>query len=176
MIFTPVSVSGAMLIEVEPQRDERGAFARIWCRREFEAQGLPGEFPQGNISVNTHAGTLRGMHYLTPPRAEAKVVRCSRGAMHDVIVDVRPGSPTYGRWYGADLTAVNARMLFVPAGVAHGFLTLMDDTDVTYQMSDYHAPGNEAGLRWNDPAFNIVWPAEVRVIAPRDAAWPDFHP
>ncbi len=176
MRFTPAGPDGAWIIDLEPHVDERGFFARTYCAREFEAQGLPTEFPQSNISRNDRAGTLRGMHFNTAPFAEPKVVRCGRGAIHDVIVDIRPGSPTYLQWVGVDLDAASGRALFVPAGYAHGFVTLVDETDVEYRMGAFYEPDAARGARWNDPAFGIEWPTEPTVIAARDASYPDFDP
>jgi dTDP-4-dehydrorhamnose 3,5-epimerase len=174
MIFTETKLRGAFLVDIERHEDERGFFARSWCRREFEAHGLNPEIAQCNISFNVRKGTLRGMHYQIAPFEEAKLVRCTRGALCDVLVDLRPDSPTFKRHVSEILTAENRRMLFVPDGFAHGFLTLEDATEVFYQMSAYHAPERGRGFRWNDPAFGIPWPAEVEVISERDMAYPDF--
>ena len=176
MIFTPLPIAGAFAVDLEPRHDERGFFARTWCRREFEAQGLDATVAQESISFNAREGTLRGIHVLRAPHAETKLVRCLRGALFDVLVDVRPGSPTHRQWHGLELSADNRRSVYIPAGVAHGFLTLADDTEVAYRISDFHRPDAEAGIRWDDPAFGIAWPGPVRVIAARDAAWPDFAP
>ena len=174
MIFTETTLRGAFLIDIERHEDERGFFARSWCRREFEAHGLNPEIAQCNVSFNVRKGTLRGMHYQIEPSEEAKLVRCTRGALCDVIVDLRPDSPTFKQYVSEVLTAENRRMLFVPEGFAHGFLTLEDATEVLYQMSEYHVPERGRGFRWNDPAFGIAWPAEVVVISERDRDYPDF--
>jgi len=174
MIFTETKLRGAFLIDIERHEDERGFFARSWCRREFEAHGLDPEIAQCNVSFNVRKGTLRGMHYQTEPFEEAKLVRCTRGALCDVIVDLRPDSATFKQHVSDVLTAENRRMLFVPGGFAHGFLTLEDATEVLYQMSAFHAPERARGFRWNDPAFGIPWPAEVEVISERDRRYPDF--
>jgi len=174
MIFTETTLRGAFLIDIERHEDERGFFARSWCRREFEAHGLNPEIAQCNVSFNVRKGTLRGMHYQIEPSAEAKLVRCTRGALCDVIVDLRPDSPSFKQHVSEVLTAENRRMLFVPEGFAHGFLTLEDATEVLYQMSEYHVPERGRGFRWNDPAFGIAWPAEVVVISERDRDYPDF--
>jgi dTDP-4-dehydrorhamnose 3,5-epimerase len=176
MRFTETGVAGAYLIEPEPVADERGFFARTWCREEFLANGLNPGLAQANISFNHRKGTLRGMHYQAAPHAEAKLVRCTRGAIFDVALDLRPGSPTYRRWFGAELSDANRSMLYVPEGCAHGFLTLADATEVAYQMSAPYAPAAARGVRWDDPAFGIEWPGEVAVINERDASYPDAGP
>jgi dTDP-4-dehydrorhamnose 3,5-epimerase len=176
MKFTKTRLEDAMLIALEPREDERGFFVRTFCAEEFAAQGLETAFPQTNHSRNRRAGTLRGMHYQKAPHEEVKLVRVVRGAIHDVIVDLRPGSPSFGQWQGFELTADNGLMLYVPKGFAHGFQTLTDDTDVTYQVSAPYAPGAEGGLRWDDPAFAIAWPRPVTSISEKDAAWPDVDP
>jgi dTDP-4-dehydrorhamnose 3,5-epimerase len=173
MRFEPTPVDGAWVIELEPHDDDRGSFARTYCDDEFAAHRLPTHFPQCNLSRNTRAGTMRGMHYNVAARAEAKLVRCVRGAVHDVIVDLRRGSPTRGRWFGVELTADDGRALFVPKGFAHGFLTLADQTDVYYHMSEMFSPDAARGFRWDDPAFGIHWPAPPSVISERDATYPD---
>jgi dTDP-4-dehydrorhamnose 3,5-epimerase len=174
VIFKETELSGAYLIELEQHADERGFFARVFCEREFAAHGLPTRFPQSNLSRNRRAGTLRGMHYNALPFAEAKVVRPESGAIYDVIVDLRPGSPTRMKSLGVELRASAATALFVPAGFAHGFLTLADDTDVHYQMSEFYRADAARGFRFDDPAFEIRWPRSVAVIAERDASYPDF--
>jgi dTDP-4-dehydrorhamnose 3,5-epimerase len=174
--FTETKVAGAFLIEPEPIADERGFFARTWCREEFQANGLNPTLAQGNISFNHHRGTLRGLHYQAAPHQEAKLVRCTRGAIWDVALDLRPGSPTYRAWSGAELTDANRAMLYVPEGCAHGFLTLTGAAEVTYQMSAPYAPDAARGVRWDDPAFGIEWPGEVLVINQRDASYPDMEP
>lgn len=174
MIFTETKLKGAYIIEIEKREDERGFFARGWCQNEFEAHGLVSRVVQANISYNKKRGTLRGMHYQIAPYEETKLVRCTRGALFDVIVDLRPASPTYRQWYGVELTAENYKMLFVPEGLAHGFITLQDETEATYQVSQFYTPGSERGLRYNDPSFKIEWPAEVQVISEKDKSWPDY--
>jgi dTDP-4-dehydrorhamnose 3,5-epimerase len=176
MRFLPTDLEGAVLIEPERRSDERGFFARIFCEEEFAAAGLETHFPQANASGNPRAGTLRGLHYQRPPHAEIKVIRCPRGAIFDVILDLRPGSPSHGRWQGFTLSAANGHMLYVPEGFAHGYQTLEDDTEVAYRVSHPYTPGAETGLRWNDPAFAIAWPRPVTMLSEKDAAWPDFDP
>jgi dTDP-4-dehydrorhamnose 3,5-epimerase len=175
MRFTELSVAGTYLLELEPQEDERGSFARCFSEEEFAKQGLATRFPHSNLSRNRQAGTLRGMHYTVPPSDEAKVVRCVMGAIYDVAVDVRAGSPSFGRWVQAELTAENGRAIYIPAGFAHGFLSLVDATDVLYLMGDVYRPETGRGFRWNDRMFSIEWPFEPRVISARDAGYPDFR-
>ena len=172
MQFTKTSLADAMVIDLKKLGDERGFFARTFCAAEFAKAGLVTEFVQANHSHNVAAGTLRGMHFQRAPHGEVKLVRCVQGAIHDVIIDLRPESPTYRRWEGFDLDAETGRMLYVPAGFAHGFQTLRDDTHVTYQVSHPYTPAAEGGVRWDDPAFGIAWPLPVSVISPKDAAWP----
>lgn len=174
MIFRPTPLAGAFVVELERFADERGSFARTFCRREFAAQGLEGELVQSNLSTNLRAGTLRGMHYQLPPHDEVKLVRCSRGAIFDAIVDLRPASPTLGRAFWLQLSAGDGLQLYVPRGFAHGFLTLEDDTEVSYQMAPYFEPGHGRGFRWDDPAIAIPWPRPVTVISARDQALPPF--
>jgi dTDP-4-dehydrorhamnose 3,5-epimerase len=174
VIFTETAIGGAFVIEPERLEDQRGFFARTWCAREFEAHGLETRLVQCNISFNKRKGTLRGMHYQIPPAAESKLVRCTAGAIFDAIIDLRPGSPSFARHIAVVLSAENRAMLYVPAGVAHGFQTLADDTEVFYQMSEFHAPGLARGVRWDDPAFGIRWPDDTRIIAERDRTYPDF--
>lgn len=174
MRFLPTTLTDAVLIEPERRADPRGWFARLYCEEEFAAHGLKTRFPQQNASANPKAGTLRGMHFQHPPHAEVKVVRCTRGAIHDVIIDLRPDSPTYRKWEGFDLTAENGRMLYVPEGFAHGYQTLEDDSEVAYLVSYPYTPGAEGGLRADDPAFGIVWPRPVTMISDKDAGWPAF--
>ena len=163
MKFTATELPGAFLVSVEPASDDRGFFARQWCARELEAQGLVGKLAQASLSFNRSKYTLRGMHYQAPPHPETKLVNCVRGAIYDVLVDLRPG-PTYLRWVGFELSAANRRMLYVPGGVAHGFLTLEDASEVQYFISEFHEPAAARGVRYNDPAFEIVWPSEPQVI------------
>jgi dTDP-4-dehydrorhamnose 3,5-epimerase len=174
MIFAEAKLKGAFIVEPERLEDERGFFARTWCQREFEAHGLNTRWVQCNISFNRTRGTLRGMHYQAAPYEEAKLIRCTMGAIYDVIVDLRPESPTFKQHIAVVLTAQNHKMLYVPEGFAHGFLTLEDNTEVFYQMSEFYVPGYSRGIRWNDPAFGIQWPADVQVISERDQNHPDF--
>lgn len=175
MKFVNTGIPGAVVIEPQRLADERGFFARTWCRREFEEQGLKTNLVQCSISFNKLAGTLRGMHYQTPPHAEAKLVRCTMGAIHDVIIDLRPRSTTYMKHFAVELSQENRKALYVPEGCAHGFQTLADDTEVLYQMSAYFAPECSTGHRWNDAAFGIDWPLAVSVISERDRSYPDFE-
>jgi dTDP-4-dehydrorhamnose 3,5-epimerase len=175
MIFTETMLPGAFLVDAEPHEDTRGFFARAWCAREFEQHGLTTRVAQVNMASNLRRGTLRGMHYQSVPHAETKFVRCTRGALYDVIVDLRPNSPTYTQWFGIELSFANRRALYVPEGFAHGYLTLVDETEAFYQVSEFYAPDAEQGVRWNDPAFAIEWPLEVHVISEKDLSWPDFH-
>ncbi len=174
MIFEETKLPGACIIDIEKREDARGFFARGWCQREFAAQGPASNIVQANISYNKWKGTLRGMHWQMAPAAETKLVRCTRGAIYDVIVDLRPGSPTYKQWIGVELTARNYRMLYVPEHFAHGFQTVEDDTEVTYQVSQFYTPEVERGARYNDPAFGIIWPLPVMVISDKDGNWPDY--
>lgn len=174
MKFTASTLPGAYVLDLEKREDERGFFARSFCEREFADQGLTPQMVQTNVSYNTKRGTLRGLHFQAAPHEEAKLVRCTRGAIYDVIVDLRPSSATYRAWYGVELTARNYRMLLVPEGFAHGFITLEDDTEVVYQVSQFYTPGAEGGLRYDDPAIGITWPEPVRIISDKDASWPPF--
>jgi len=175
MRFTETKIPGAFVVDLEPHSDERGFFARAWCAREFEEHGLESRLMQCNLSFNERAGTLRGMHYQREPHAEAKAIRCTRGAIYDVIVDLRPDSGTYKQWLAVELSAENRRLLHVPEGCAHGYQTLTDETETLYLVSAFYAPEAEGGVRWDDPAFGIEWPATAeRLISPKDAAWPDF--
>lgn len=174
--FIETRLAGVYLVESEPGIDERGSFARIWCEREFAARGLVGRFVQCNTSQSRRRGTLRGLHYQTAPMAEAKLVRCIKGAVFDVVVDVRPGSPTYCQWLGTELDADHPMALYVPEGCAHGFQTLVDEAEVTYPVTQYYAPEYERGVRWDDPAFRIQWPVSDLIISAKDRSWPDFRP
>ena len=174
MIFIETPLRGAFLIELEPHNDERGFFARTYCAREFAERGLNPRVVQCNLSSNLKAGTLRGMHYQQAPAGEAKLVRCVRGAIHDVVVDLRPDSATYRRAFAVDLTMANRKALYIPESFAHGFLTLADETDVEYQMSEFHAPQDARGFRYDDPAFAIRWPRPVSIISPQDLDWPRY--
>lgn len=173
MIFTPTPLAGAFVIEMEKHQDDRGFFARSWCVNEFKHHGLNPNLVQCNVSSNKKAGTLRGMHFQKHPKPEAKLVRCTRGAMFDVIVDLRPDSQTYKKWFGVELTADNHKALYVPEGFAHGFQTLVDDTEVLYQMSEFYDADLSGGFRWDDPAIGIEWPPHpARIISDRDAQLP----
>ena len=174
MIFTETPLKGAFVIEPECLEDTRGFFARTWCQREAAAHGLNGRVVQCSVSFNPRKGTLRGLHYQVPPYEEAKLVRCTMGAIYDVIVDLRRDSPTFRDYFAVILTADNRKMLYIPEGLAHGFQTLEDHTEVFYQMSEFHAPASARGVRWNDPAFGIEWPPAVRIIAERDQNHADF--
>ena len=176
MIFTETPLAGAFVIELEPREDERGFFARAFCKNELAEHGLPNEIVQANLSFNHRRGTLRGMHMQTPPHGEDKMVRCIAGAIWDAIVDLRPGSPTYLKWFGVELSAANRLMLYVPKGFAHGYQSLTDGSEVLYMVTQFYTPGAERGLRWNDPAFGIPWPVGDPILSPKDAAAPDFTP
>lgn len=174
MIFRKTEIEGAYIVEAEPQCDERGSFARTFCRAEFRERGLSAEIEQCSISYNKKAGTLRGMHYQTP-HEEAKLVSVTAGAVYDVILDLRPISATYLKWAAVELTATNGRALYIPEGVAHGFQTLFDDTNIFYQISASYNPASARGVRWNDPAFGIEWPeTDKRIISERDRGYSDF--
>jgi dTDP-4-dehydrorhamnose 3,5-epimerase len=175
MIFRETKIPGAFIIEVQCLEDERGLFCRSFCRNEFAELGLNPEVAQGNISFNRYAGTLRGMHYQLAPHAEDKLIRCTRGKLYDVVVDLRKESPTFKQWIALELSADYWRMLYIPKGCAHGFLTLADNTEIVYQMSEFYHPESGRGVRWNDPAFGIEWPERNRVImSDRDRSWPDY--
>jgi dTDP-4-dehydrorhamnose 3,5-epimerase len=174
MRFTPTRLSGAFILDPERREDARGHFARTFCRREFEAHGLKPDIAQANVAWNARKGTLRGMHYQVAPAAETKLVRCTRGALWDVIVDLRPESPTFLEHVGVELSAENGRQLFVPELFAHGYITLADDTEAAYQVGEFYAPDAERGIRFDDPALGIAWPIPVTVISEKDAAWPAF--
>lgn len=176
MKFQPTPLAGAYTIELEKRGDDRGFFARLFCQKEFEVAGRPMTVAQINNSLSAKAGTLRGMHYQLPPAAEIKLVRCIRGALYDVIVDLRPDSQSFGQWFGAELSADNRRMMLVPQGFAHGFLTLTDDTEALYLVNASYAPEQERGLRFNDPRFGIEWPAAPAELSPKDLGWPDLDP
>ncbi len=174
MIFRPTILPGAVVVEPERNVDDRGYFTRTFCRNEFLAHGLPGEFVNGNVSYNARKGTLRGMHFQRDPHAEGKLVRCVRGRALDVIVDLRPNSPAYCSWTGVELSLENGHALFVPPGFAHGFITLEDQTELFYLMTEFYYADLAAGVRWNDPAFGIVWPDIPPILNARDANLPDF--
>jgi dTDP-4-dehydrorhamnose 3,5-epimerase len=173
MIFHATKLPGVFEIQVEAKHDERGFFARTWCRKEFEAQGLNPALAQCSVSFNTRKGTLRGMHYQTTP-AEAKLVRCTRGEIYDVVLDLRPRSPGFKQWVASVLTAEKRNMLYVPEGCAHGFLTLKHESEVFYQISEFYNAESSHGVRWDDRAFQISWPEKVKVISERDRTYPDF--
>jgi dTDP-4-dehydrorhamnose 3,5-epimerase len=174
VLFTETRVPGVFIVEPERLEDERGFFARTWCPGEFEAHGLNPQLAQCSISYNRKKGTLRGMHYQAAPHAEAKLVRCTMGAIYDVALDLRPQSPTFKQWVSAELTAENRKMLYIPEGLAHGFQTLTDDAEVFYQISEPYHPESAGGVRWNDPAFGIQWPLPLTAISPRDASHPQW--
>jgi dTDP-4-dehydrorhamnose 3,5-epimerase len=174
VIFRETELKGAFLIQLEKREDERGFFARSWCQRECEAHGLNPRVVQCNVSFNAKKGTLRGLHYQSFPHREAKLVRCTAGAIHDVIVDLRPASPGFKKHVAVTLTAENHDMLYIPEGFAHGFLTLEDNSEVFYQMSEFYVPESSQGVRWNDPAFGIEWPSSPSFISRRDRSYPDY--
>jgi dTDP-4-dehydrorhamnose 3,5-epimerase len=176
VIFRETRVAGALVIEPTRHVDDRGSFARIWCAREFADRGLDVRLAQSSLSANPRRGTLRGLHYSVPPHAEAKVVRCVRGAAYDVLVDLRPGSSTYRRWHAETISAQNGLAVYVPEGVAHGFLTLEDSTDLIYQISEFYDPACARGVRWNDPAFAVAWPQGDPILSDRDRSYPDYAP
>lgn len=175
MRFVETDIPGVVLVEVEPLTDERGAFARLHCPGEFAAAGHPFTPAQTSLSRNPRRRTLRGLHFQPAPHAEVKLVRCVRGRVFDVAVDLRSESPAHRRWTGFELSAENARALLIPEGVAHGFLTLEDGSDVLYQIAPKFEPGHEAGVRWDDPAFAIAWPERPALLSPRDATYPDYR-
>jgi dTDP-4-dehydrorhamnose 3,5-epimerase len=168
MLFQETPLPGAYVIVLEKIEDERGFFARSWCQNEFAARGLDANLVQCNVSYNKRKGTLRGLHYQVPPYAESKVVRCTRGALYDVVVDLRADSPTFLKWFGVELTATNYRMLYIPKRFAHGFQTLEDGTEIFYQMSEFYSPQASRGVCWNDPSMGIVWPNADRTISKKD--------
>ena len=176
MIFTETPLAGAFLVDLEKRGDDRGFFARAFCEREFAEHGLPPRFVQVNNSLSAQKGTLRGMHYQLAPRAETKLVRCIRGALYDVILDLRSDSPTFGQSFGAELSAENRRMMVVPKGFAHGFITLADDTEAFYFVDESYAPDLERGVRWDDPRFAISWPLDPVVLSDKDRGHRDFDP
>jgi dTDP-4-dehydrorhamnose 3,5-epimerase len=175
MIFTATKLAGAYIIEPETIADNRGFFARSWCEKEFAVQGLNSQLVQCNISFNHCRGTVRGMHYQASPYGECKLVRCTAGSIYDVIIDLRPDSATYTQWCGVELTAANRQALYIPEGLAHGFQTLTDETEVLYQMSEFYHPESARGVRWDDPQFQINWPIVDITISDRDRQYPDFQ-
>ncbi len=174
MIFTETELTGAFIVDIEKREDDRGFFARSWCQEEFRSLGLNASVVQANISFNNKKGTVRGMHYQAAPYQEAKLIRCTQGSIYDVIIDLRPDSATFKNWIGVELSAENHRMLYVPDDFAHGFQTLEDNTEISYLMAEFFKPEAARGARWNDPAFNVIWPLPVKIISEKDANWPDF--
>ena len=174
MIFEPAEIDGAFVVAMEPLTDDRGWFARAWCENEFRLQGLDVRAVQTNVSFNHRRGTIRGLHWQVEPFGEAKLVRCTAGAIFDVIADVRPGSPTYGRWQGTHLAAGDRQLVYVPEGCAHGYQALADESEVSYNASHAYALGAERGIRWDDPAFGIAWPLTEAIVSEKDASWPDY--
>ena len=174
MLFTETKILGVFVIELEQRRDDRGFFARQWCADELMCVGLDPRIAQINTARSVVAGTLRGIHYQTPPHAEVKLVRCTRGGVFDVAVDLRADSPTFCQWFGIELDDESGRMLYIPEGCGHGYLTLAPSTDLVYQASVPYAPKSVTGVRYDDPAFNIVWPGAINVISPQDQNWPTF--
>lgn len=174
MIFTETGLPGAYVVGIKPIEDDRGFFARGWCRKEFQEAGLNPDLVQVNLARSHQKGTLRGLHLQIPPHAEAKLARCTRGAIFDVLVDLRPDSPTFKRWFGLELSEDNHQMLYVPEGFAHGYQTLTDGAEMLYQTSQFYAGGSARGVRYDDPAFGIEWPLPVSVISDADRRWADF--
>jgi len=176
MIFNQTKLTGVVEIGLELRSDDRGFFARTWCQKEFEGQGLNPRLVQCSLSFNRKRGTLRGMHYQAAPFPETKIVRCTKGAIYDVVLDLRPRSETFKEWIAVTLTANKRNMVYVPEGCAHGFLTLEDETEVLYQMSEFYHPELSCGVRWDDPSFHIAWPETVQVMSGRDRSYPNFEP
>lgn len=174
MILTETPISGAYLIQPQKITDERGFFARVWCRNELHAHGLSAELAQSNVGFSDRKGTLRGLHFQSEPHAEVKIVRCTRGAIFDVIVDLRLGSPSFERWFGMELSAESGSMLYVPEGCAQGYVTLRDKTEMCYHASKFYHPESASGIRYDDPAFGIVWPGEITIVSSQDRSWPDY--
>lgn len=175
MIFQQTKLPGVFEIQLKANSDERGFFARVWCQKEFEEQGLNPKLVQCSVSFSKQKGTLRGMHCQVAPYAETKIVRCTQGSIYDVVLDLRPKSPTFKRWISILLSSQKHNMVYIPEGCAHGFLTLRDETEVFYQMAEFYHPESARGVRWDDPAFQIVWPAKVEVISERDRTYPNFE-
>jgi dTDP-4-dehydrorhamnose 3,5-epimerase len=175
MLFTHTPIPSAYLVDLEKRSDERGFFGRAWCAREFAEHGIDVSFVQGNVAVSARRGTLRGMHYQQAPHEEAKLVRCTRGSVWDVLLDLREHSPTFGRSFGVELSAATHRMLYIPPGCAHGYQSLTDDAEVFYLVSNYYNPAAERGVRYDDPAFGIAWPLEVTVLSEKDMSWPKWE-
>jgi dTDP-4-dehydrorhamnose 3,5-epimerase len=176
VIFTPTDLDGAFLVETEPRSDDRGSYTRTWCAREFAAHGLNVSLVQSGLSYNRKRGTIRGMHMQVAPHAQTRLIRCGRGAIYDVIIDLRPDSPTYCRWLAVELRASSRATLYVPEGFAHGFQTLEDDTEVVYHMTGFYEPTAERGVRWNDPQFSITWPLPDVITSDKDRHYCDFQP
>lgn len=174
MVFLKTKLPGVFEIHIEPKPDERGFFARTWCLKEFESQGLTGKLVQCSLSFSKRKGTLRGMHYQVAPHVETKLIRCTKGAIYDVVLDLRPESPSFKNWVAVELTAEKRNMIYVPEGCAHGFLTMEDESEVSYQMSQFQRAESARGVRWDDPAFQIQWPGKVEVISERDRSYADF--
>lgn len=174
MKFTETKLKGAFVLEINKLEDERGFFGRSWCMNELKEHGLNTSIAQANTSFSKKKGTLRGMHYQNDPHQETKLIRCTRGSIYDVIIDLRPNSPTYKEWFGIELTQDNYKMLYVPEDFAHGFITLENDTEVTYLVTEFYTPGAEAGIRWNDSQFAVKWPLNPEVISEKDKIHPDF--
>lgn len=175
MKFIETELAGAVIVEIEKLEDDRGFFSRTWCQREFDQRGLESSVAQANASFNYRKGTLRGMHYQAEPYGETKLIRCTQGAIYDVIIDLRLNSPTYLKWIGIELSAENFRMLFVPKMFAHGFQTLEDNSVVSYQVGQFYTPGAERGVRYDDPTFEIKWPLAISVISEKDKNWPNHN-
>ena len=175
MLFIETKLKGAFVIELEKYSDDRGFFSRAWCQKEFKEQGINSQFVQANIGFSKNSGTIRGIHYQIAPFEEAKLVRCIRGAIFDVVLDLRPELPSFKQWFGVELSDENRKMLYVPEGCAHGYQTLVDNTEVFYQVSQVYSPESERGILWNDPEFDIEWPTDKDlVISEKDQNWPDF--
>jgi len=174
VIFLETPLPGAYVLEPQRLEDHRGFFARIWCKRELREHGLTAELAQSNVGFSHRRGTLRGLHFQSPPHVEVKIVRCTRGSVFDVIVDLRTDSPAYRRWFGVELTAGNGKMLYVPEGCAQGYLTLEDDTEIYYHTSEFYHPESASGVRYDDTEFGIVWPREITVMSQQDRQWPDY--
>jgi dTDP-4-dehydrorhamnose 3,5-epimerase len=174
MKFTPAEIDGAFVVSMEPFVDERGTFARAWCEEEFRLAGVAMTTAQTNVSSSLRAGTIRGLHWQAAPCLEAKLLRCTAGAIFDVIADVRRGSSTFGRWQGFELSAQGLQLVYIPQGCAHGYQTLVDGSEITYNTSTPYAPHTERGLRWDDPTFDIQWPIAEVIVSSKDASWPDF--
>jgi dTDP-4-dehydrorhamnose 3,5-epimerase len=174
MIFNPTTIPDVMIVELEKCEDARGYFARAWCEREFTEHGLP-RFVQTNMSMSRQKGAIRGLHYQLAPHGEAKYIRCIRGAIFDVVVDIRPDSPTFKQWFGIELTAENRKAVFVPEGLPHAYQALADDAEVIYSSSCAYTPGAERGVRWNDPAFKIDWPIKQAIVSEKDSNWPNYE-